>query len=448
MTVRFRSRTDALQPEHSVNYSYDAMNRLTQAGAVNGSWSIAWTLDAWGNRTAQTPGGLATSLVGSQTLGYSNNRNTLFSYDNAGNVTNDGLHTYLYDAEGQITSVDGGAVTFGYDTEGRRVKKTASSQTTYYFYGRTGLLSEFTTVNTGTTQAQSTDRLNYVVSEQTGTPVLMLAGSGTVLENNRVLPFGELWSSQTASANDQKFTTYLRDQETGNDYAMARFYASRYGRFMSADLSGANIDLADPQSWNAYAYVNGDPIDFTDPSGEGFWSKLLGIGLSIAGFFTGGTTTLLGTILTTSGSALTGASLALGQPSVSGTPPFNPSAQGAPVGVFGTPPFGGTGNSPIPTGGVFQPPVIVQPQLIFDAQAPYITGVINAYERALPSWLPTWARTLLVGIFSDPTPGLFAMEVPIPGRPFIGLMPPNVHLNIWMSSMVWILPRPAIACTN
>jgi len=189
---------------------------------------------------------------------------------------------------------------------------------------------------------------------------------------------------------------------------------------MSADLSGANIDLADPQSWNAYAYVNGDPIDFTDPSGEGFWSKLLGIGLSIAGFFTGGTTTLLGTILTTSGSALTGASLALGQPSVSGTPPFNPSAQGAPVGVFGTPPFGGTGNSPIPTGGVFQPPVIVQPQLIFDAQAPYITGVINAYERALPSWLPTWARTLLVGIFSDPTPGLFAMEVPIPGRPFIG----------------------------
>ena len=94
MTVRFRSRTDALQPEHSVNYSYDPMNRLTQAGAVNGSWSIAWTLDAWGNRTAQTPGGLATSLVGSQTLGYSNNRNTLFSYDNAGNVTNDGLHTY------------------------------------------------------------------------------------------------------------------------------------------------------------------------------------------------------------------------------------------------------------------------------------------------------------------------------------------------------------------
>ena len=27
---RIRSRTDALQPEHSVNYTYDAMNRLKQ----------------------------------------------------------------------------------------------------------------------------------------------------------------------------------------------------------------------------------------------------------------------------------------------------------------------------------------------------------------------------------------------------------------------------------
>jgi hypothetical protein len=35
-------------------------------------------LDTWGNRTSQTPLGLATSKVGSQTLGYSSNKNTSF----------------------------------------------------------------------------------------------------------------------------------------------------------------------------------------------------------------------------------------------------------------------------------------------------------------------------------------------------------------------------------
>jgi len=51
--------------------------------------------------------------------------------------------------------------------------------------------SEFSTTNTNATQAASTDRLNYFISEQTGTPVLALTGSGTVLEAHRGLPYLE-----------------------------------------------------------------------------------------------------------------------------------------------------------------------------------------------------------------------------------------------------------------
>src|SRR5207247_10457731 len=99
----------------------------------------------------------------------------------------------------------------------------------------------------------------------TGTPVLVLAGTGTVLENNRVLPFGELWSSEASSANDQKFTSYLRDPQTGLDYAMARYYTSRYGGFLSPDfLIG---DVSNPQSWDRYTYAQNDPINFVDPDG-------------------------------------------------------------------------------------------------------------------------------------------------------------------------------------
>ena len=63
-----------------------------------------------------------------------------------------------------------------------------------------------------------------------------------------------------------KFATYLRDTATNLDYADQRFYANTQGRFMSPDPSTPG-DPTDPGSWNYYAYVQGDPINFNDPEG-------------------------------------------------------------------------------------------------------------------------------------------------------------------------------------
>jgi hypothetical protein len=61
---------------------------------------------------------------------------------------------------------------------------------------------------------------------------------------------------------------------------LARSYASSNGRFLSPDpLEGI---VGDPQSWNRYAYVENDPINLTDPSGQGFWEDL---GFAIADVF-------------------------------------------------------------------------------------------------------------------------------------------------------------------
>src|SRR5207237_2431102 len=63
------SRTDAIQPEHSVAYTYDSIYRLSNVSASNGSWGLSWTFDVWGNRLTQTPTGYVANanVVGSQT---------------------------------------------------------------------------------------------------------------------------------------------------------------------------------------------------------------------------------------------------------------------------------------------------------------------------------------------------------------------------------------------
>ena len=262
---RIRSRTDSLQSEHSVQYTFDSGGRLTQA--INDSWSVGWDYDVWANRLSQSPTGLATSRVGSQALAYWNNRNTSFSYDAAGNVLNDTVHNYAYDGESRMVQGDGGPIAYGYDFAGRRVTRTVGGQTTYYLYGIGGLLSEFTTADTGVTGWSANDRTRYIVSEQTGTPVLAIAQDGLVEENNRVFPFGESWLWETGTPFDPQFTTYLRDDETGLDYAMARNYASRGGRFVTSDPGHVGADIGDSQSWNAYVYAGNDPINLIDPLG-------------------------------------------------------------------------------------------------------------------------------------------------------------------------------------
>jgi len=62
-----------------------------------------------------------------------------------------------------------------------------------------------------------------------------------------------------------RFTSYERDPESGNDYAMHRYHGSRLGRFSSADPVRGRI--SNPQLLNRYSYVRDDPINHRDPSG-------------------------------------------------------------------------------------------------------------------------------------------------------------------------------------
>jgi RHS repeat-associated protein len=83
------------------------------------------------------------------------------------------------------------------------------------------------------------------------------------MERMSYYPYGE---EKTSTADGrEKFGTYTRDNPA-TDYADQRYYAVGTGRFGTADPSKGS-SAADPGSWNKYAYVGGDPVNFLDSHG-------------------------------------------------------------------------------------------------------------------------------------------------------------------------------------
>ncbi len=101
-----------------------------------------------------------------------------------------------------------------------------------------------------------------------GALVLDRQGTAVVKDGQRVsyFPYGE----PRVGAGDH-FATYQRDATTSFDYAMNRYYSNVAGRFLTPDPYRRSAHRSNPQSWNRYAYVQGDPVNANDPSGLDDW---------------------------------------------------------------------------------------------------------------------------------------------------------------------------------
>ncbi len=69
------------------------------------------------------------------------------------------------------------------------------------------------------------------------------------------------------SASSDTYGTYKMSTRANAYYARNRWYDSAMGRFTTPDPYGGSATLTNPNSWNRYAYVGGDPVNFNDPSG-------------------------------------------------------------------------------------------------------------------------------------------------------------------------------------
>jgi RHS repeat-associated protein len=279
--------TDNVDTGRSIAYTYDSLARLSTAltsGSVNyPQWGLSWGYDRYGNRLNQTLTA-GSGYSGSVSVSPSSNRisSTGYSYDADGNLTNDGSNTLVYDAENRFVSASNGssAGAYTYDGNNLRVKKcvpncTNPTTTTVYLFSGSKVIAEYDNgavptapsreyvyggaallakVDSGGTEYYHQDHLSNR---------LITSSTGATVEQMGHYPFGDTWYNAT---NDKLFfTTYEHDTESGNDYAIARSYVNRIGRFTSMDsLPG---DISNPQSLNRFPYVKNDPENLVDPMG-------------------------------------------------------------------------------------------------------------------------------------------------------------------------------------
>jgi len=146
------------------------------------------------------------------------------------------------------------------------------------------------------TNSGSTANVQWLVSDQLGTPRMVLDKTGSLANTKRhdYLPFGEELLAGTGNRTPQqgyvadnvrqKFTRKERDNETGLDYFLARYNSSIQGRFTGVDPYNIVLEkqadedsrgagrqflryLGHPQNWNRYAYVANNPLKYIDPDG-------------------------------------------------------------------------------------------------------------------------------------------------------------------------------------
>ncbi len=254
---------DQVNSSYSETYSYDNLYRLVQA--ETSVWTASWAYDRSGNRLSQTTTGVSYS----ETLSISatSNRVNGWTYDAAGNVTNDGVHTYQYDAENRLIKIDNGSTAvYAYGPKGERVSKIAAGVTTYFYWGIgekvggqwtrlyvSGPGGKLVEYSGGTTWFFATNHL--------GTIAARMNVSGQTMETYRYLPYGERYAG---TQTPHQYTGKERDAESGLDYFGARYLSSAHGRWMSVDPV---VQAGDPQLLNRYAYVRNSPINYTDPNG-------------------------------------------------------------------------------------------------------------------------------------------------------------------------------------
>ncbi|MCD9188612.1 MAG: hypothetical protein LUM44_19495 [Pyrinomonadaceae bacterium] len=290
-----------LTNEIKQTYTYDDLNRLkssTETVNAQVAWKQTFNYDRYGNRTLDA--GNTTTLTQSVSQKIANplintadnrlqkdqdNDNISdYVYDKAGNLTVDAANQrFIYDAENRMkeyfhstNQTNTPDAVYQYDGEGKRVKKVSGNNQTIFVYNSSGqLIAEYAN------PTASNPQVSYLTQDHLGSPRIITGNNGEVISRHDYMAFGADISETLGNVGNRataqgygkadqirtQYTGYEHDDESGLDFAQARYYNSSHGRFTSVDPLTASASIKDPQTFNRYTYAMNSPYKFTDPLG-------------------------------------------------------------------------------------------------------------------------------------------------------------------------------------
>ncbi|MEZ6074089.1 MAG: RHS repeat-associated core domain-containing protein, partial [Pirellulales bacterium] len=300
----------------NLNYGFDLVGNLTWRSDANQGLTESLTYDNLYRLTQSTVTGAPTLTIAYNAYGNIMSRSDVGSYtyhpSKIHAVTAAGGFSYVYDANGNITTRNGSTVTwfannkpksiagngqtstFEYGPSGQYWKQTATysngPETTLYIGGLLEKVTNSTLTSwrhyikaNGRTVAiysrASTGATNtiYPLTDHLGSTDAITDSAGTVLVRESFTAWGARRGSNwqgtpttpemTAIANATRrgFTDHTMLDNLALVHMNGRVYDPAIGRFLSADPY-IQFPL-NTQSYNRYSYVLNNPLSFTDPSG-------------------------------------------------------------------------------------------------------------------------------------------------------------------------------------
>jgi|GEM_PF-5737847 len=286
--VRFKQLSvDSDVTMQTIDYTYDALSRLLEADYSNDR-NYLYQYDLAGNRTQQqTTIGITTTTT-NWTYNNANQMATMqiganpvvnMSYDNNGNLTDDGVLTYTWDSANRLKTLNNGTYNthFAYDGNGDRHQQNVGGTVTSYLLDVQPelalVLGETVGVNTtsyvhapmGVHSAYDGTDWTDMVHDGLGSVRSQVDATGAIVSDQWYDPYGQViddngtWVGSFGYAGEQT-------DESGLGYNRARYYNPAMGAFASLDPFEGYEDV--PMSLNGYSYAHNDPVNNTDPSGE------------------------------------------------------------------------------------------------------------------------------------------------------------------------------------